>query len=47
MRGAESLYIFQMAFDQYFVNNQKLLHYAKRRGIRETIDKLIQESKQK
>ena len=32
LRGAESLYMYQMAFDLYTINTQRLMRYAKRRG---------------
>lgn len=44
LRGTESLYIFQMAFELYTINTQRLLRYAKRRGIGQEINDLINQA---
>jgi len=41
LQGAESLYMYQMAFDLYTINTQRLMRYAKRRGISQEIKELI------
>ena len=41
VRGAESQYIYQMAFDLYTINTQRLLRYARRRGISQKIQELL------
>jgi len=41
LRGAESLYMYQMAFELYNINTQRLMRYAKRRGISQEIKELI------
>ena len=41
LRGAESLYMFQMAFELYTINTQRLMRYAKRRGIGQEVNELI------
>lgn len=43
MRGAEEYYMYQMAFDLYMVNIPKILRYARRRGISDTVSKLIKQ----
>lgn len=43
MRGTETSYIYQTAFDQYAVNVPKLFRYAKRRGAYESIHSLIKQ----
>lgn len=45
LRGSESFYIFQTAYELYNVNNQRLLRYAKRRGAGNMIEKLIKKIK--
>lgn len=45
LRGAESLNMYQLAFDQYSINTQKLLRYAKRRSINQEINELINQTK--
>lgn len=45
LRGAESLKMYQLAFDQYTINTQKLLRYAKRRSIYHEINELINQVK--
>ena len=47
LRGSESLNMYQLAFDLYSINTQKLLRYARRRGISEKINELISLSKEK
>ena len=41
VRGAESQYMYQMAFDLYTINTQRLLRYARRRGISQEIQELL------
>jgi len=41
LQGAEALYMFQMAFELYTINTQKLMRYAKRRNIGQEINELI------
>ena len=41
VRGAESQYMYQMAFDLYTINTQRLLRYARRRGISQEIKELL------
>ena len=41
LRGAESQYMYQMAFDLYTINTQRLMRYARRRGISQNIQKLL------
>jgi len=41
LQGAESLYMFQMAFELYTINTRRLMRYAKRRGIGQEINELI------
>lgn len=41
LRGAESQYMFQMSFDLYTINAQRLLRYARRRGIEQEIHELL------
>lgn len=41
LQGAEALYMFQMAFELYAINRQKLMRYAKRRNIGQEINELI------
>lgn len=41
VRGAESQYMYQMAFDLYTINTQRLLRYARRRGISQEIQILL------
>ena len=45
LQGAESLYLFQMAFELYTINTQRLMRYAKRRGIGQGINELINQAK--
>ena len=45
LRGAESQNMFQLAFDQYSINTQRLMRYAKRRGIGQEIQELINQTK--
>ena len=44
LRGVESLNMYRLAFDQYSINTQKLLRYAKRRSINQEINELITKS---
>ena len=41
LQGAESQYMFQMAFELYTINTQRLMRYAKRRGIGQEVNELI------
>jgi len=41
VRGAESQYMYQMAFDLYTINTQRLMRYARRRGISQEIQELL------
>ena len=41
VRGAESQYMYQMAFDLYTINTQRLMRYARRRGISKEIQILL------
>ena len=41
VRGAESQYMYQMAFDLYNINTQRLLRYARRRSISQEIQELL------
>lgn len=41
IRGAESQYMYQMAFDLYTINTQRLMRYARRRGISKEIQILL------
>jgi len=45
LRGSESLNMFLLAFDQYTINTQRLLRYAKRRSISQEIQELIKQTK--
>lgn len=45
LRGTESLYIYQSAFELYNINTQRLLRYAKRRGTLTSVESLINEVK--
>ena len=45
LRGSESLNMFQLAFDQYSINTQKLVRYARRRNISLEIQELISQTK--
>lgn len=45
LRGTESLNMFQLAFDLYSINTQKLMRYAKRRNICHEINELINQTK--
>jgi len=45
LQGSESLYMFQMAFELYTINTQRLMRYAKRRGIGQEINELISQVK--
>ena len=45
LQGAESLYMYQMAFELYNINTQRLMRYAKRRGIGQEIQELITQAK--
>jgi hypothetical protein len=47
LRGSESVNMYQLAFDLYFINTQRLLRYARRRGISQEINELINLSKEK
>ena len=47
VRGSESLNMYQLAFDLYSINTQRLLRYARRRGIAQEINELINQSKEK
>ena len=46
LQGAESQYMFQMAFELYTINTQRLMRYAKRRGIGQEINELIRSATQ-
>lgn len=41
LSGSEASYIYSMAFELFTINVPKLLRYARRRGISETVDNLI------
>lgn len=41
VRGAETQYMYQMAFDLYTINTQRLMRYARRRGISQEIQELL------
>ena len=41
VHGAESQYMYQMAFDLYIINTQRLMRYARRRGISQDIQELL------
>ena len=41
VRSAESQYMYQMAFDLYTINTQRLMRYARRRGISQDIQELL------
>ena len=41
LRGTESQYMFQLAFDLYTINTQRLLRYARRRNIEQETQELI------
>lgn len=41
MRGSESYYMFEAAFDQYLINTSKLMRYARRRGCEDKLLSLI------
>lgn len=43
LRGAEQYYMYQMALDLYTVNYTKLLRYAKRRGISDTVNEILKQ----
>lgn len=43
LRGNEEYYMYQMALDLYTINLPKLLRYARRRGISDTVSKLIKQ----
>ena len=45
LRGTESLHFFQIAFELYTINTQRLLRYAKRRGISLEIIELTNQAK--
>lgn len=45
LRGAESLNMYQLAFDLYSINTQRLMRYAKRRGIGQEVQQLINQTK--
>ena len=45
LRGSESANMFQLAFDQYTINPQRLIRYAKRRSISQEIQELINQTK--
>jgi len=45
-QGSEEYYMYQMAFDLYSINTQKLLRYARRRGISEKVSKLINQNRE-
>ena len=44
LRGSESLNMYHLAFDLYSINTQRLLRYARRRGISQEINDLIKQS---
>jgi hypothetical protein len=41
LHGSESLNMYQLAFEQYSINTQRLMRYAKRRSISQEIQELI------
>ena len=45
LRGSESVNMFQLAFDQYTINTQRLMRYAKCRSMSQEIQELIRESR--
>lgn len=45
LRGSESLNIYQLAFNQYTINTQRLMRYAKRRSISQEIQELVNQTK--
>lgn len=45
LRGYESINMYQLAFEQYSINIQKLMRYAKRRNISQEIQELINQLK--
>lgn len=45
LRGSESLNMYQLVFEQYSINTQRLMRYAKRRCISQEIQELINLSK--
>lgn len=44
LRGSESLNMSHLAFDLSSINTQRLLRYARRRGISQEINELIKQS---
>ena len=46
LRGSESLNMYHLAFDQYSINTQRLMRYARRRNISQEIDVLIKQLKE-
>lgn len=44
VRGAESQYMYQIAFDLYTINTQRLMRYARRRGISQEIQILLNQA---
>jgi predicted transcriptional regulator of viral defense system len=45
LQGSEALNMYQLAFEQYSINTQRLMRYAKRRNISQEIQELINLSK--
>ena len=45
LRGTESSNMYKLAFDQYSINIQRLMRYAKRRNIGQIINELINQTK--
>lgn len=43
LRGSEEYYMYQMALDLYTVNYPKLLRYARRRGISDTVKEILKQ----
>ena len=43
LRGTESVYIYQTAFELYNINTQRLMRYSKRRGAETAVEDLIKE----
>lgn len=45
LQGYESINMYQLAFEQYSINIQRLIRYAKRRNISQEIQELINQLK--
>lgn len=43
LQGSEEYYMYQMALDLYTVNYTKLLRYARRRGISDTVNEILKQ----